>query len=98
MRTIAAVAALILSASAAMAEAPCENPLAPPCQKACAALGAKLILATRRAGVQPVSAADGAGTMGGALHLARRSGRSVDYIEGVPFPRLREAVRASCPR
>ena len=35
---------LLLSASAAMADAPCENPVAPVCQKACAVMGAKYVL------------------------------------------------------
>jgi hypothetical protein len=47
MKTLVAAVTLILSASAAMAEAPCQNPVAPECQKACAVMGAKYVLAMR---------------------------------------------------
>ena len=46
MKTLLAAATLILSASAAMAGAPCENPSAELCQKACAVMAAKFVLAT----------------------------------------------------
>lgn len=47
MKTLISAVALILSASTAMAEAPCQNPVAPACQKACAVMGAKYILLIR---------------------------------------------------
>jgi hypothetical protein len=98
MKTIAAAAALFLSASAALAEAPCENPVAPPCQKACAAMAAKLVLATRRPSLQPVSTgdADAVGTTEGVQKLARLSGLTIDELERMPLSGLRRAVVSYC--
>jgi hypothetical protein len=44
MKTLIAPLILVLMASSAMAEAPCENPHMLPCQKACAVMGAKFAL------------------------------------------------------
>jgi seryl-tRNA(Sec) selenium transferase len=47
MKILLAAVILVLTSSAAIAEAPCENPRTLPCQKACALMGAKFVLATR---------------------------------------------------
>ena len=44
MKILIAALSLALTASAAMAEAQCENPRAEPCRKACAVMGAKFVL------------------------------------------------------
>ena len=44
MKTLIVPVMLLLTASTAMAQAPCENPIAPSCQKACAIMGAKFAL------------------------------------------------------
>jgi hypothetical protein len=46
MKPLIPAIALILSASAALADAPCEDPSAQLCQKACAVMAAKFVLAT----------------------------------------------------
>lgn len=105
MRTLLAATALLLSASAAMAEAPCENPAAQICQKACAAMGAKYVLLLRErqlgAQVQPVRAGDPldrTGSLENAERLARLAGLSLDYIDGLPAGQISRAIAAYCPR
>jgi 4-pyridoxate dehydrogenase len=47
MKTALAAVTLLMTVSAALAEAPWENPSAPQCQKACALMGAKFALSMR---------------------------------------------------
>jgi hypothetical protein len=48
MKTLLAALILALTSSVAMGQAPCENPRTLPCQKACALMGAKFVLAMRK--------------------------------------------------
>jgi hypothetical protein len=107
MKTLIAAVALTLSASAAMAEAPCENPVAQACQKACAVMGAKYVLSVRRKDAQPAarvqavrvdSAEDNTGSLERAQHLARIAGLSLDYIDGLTLSQSKAAIAAYCPR
>jgi hypothetical protein len=103
MKTLVAATALLLSASAAMAEAPCQNPVAPSCQKACAVVGAKYVLAIRErslqagAHVQTVRA-DAGEPLASAQHLARLADLSLDYIDGLTVRQINGAIAAYCPR
>jgi hypothetical protein len=47
MKILLAAVILALTSSVAIAEAPCESPRTLPCQKACALMGAKFVLAMR---------------------------------------------------
>ena len=107
MKTLMAAVTLFLSASAAMAEAPCQNPVAPACQKACAAMGAKYVLSMRQQNLQshmPVRAIrvgdseDNAGSLENAERLARLAGLSRDYIDGLTAREISGAIAAYCPR
>jgi hypothetical protein len=107
MKTLLAAATLILSASAAMAGAPCENPSAELCQKACAVMAAKFVLATHpqsHATGTPVRAAwvdnsdDNPGSLENAQRLAASAGLSLDYINGMTLTQSRAAVLAYCPK
>ena len=102
MKMLMAAAVLVLSTSAAMAEAPCQNPVLLSCQKACAAMGAKLVLTTRKQNmsVRPVRAsdADSFGTLEDAERLARLSGLSLAYIDGLTVREVRAAIAGYCPR
>jgi len=105
MKTLLTAAALLLTASAAMAEAPCENPTAQICQKACAVMGAKYMLSVREqqlpARVRSVRAGDPldqTGSFENAERLARFAGLSLDYIDGLPVEQISRAVATYCPR
>jgi hypothetical protein len=52
MKTLIAPLILVLTASTAMAGAPCENPHMLPCQKACAVMGAKFALTMHEQAVE----------------------------------------------
>jgi hypothetical protein len=106
MKTLVAAVTLILSASTAMAEAPCENPAAELCQKACAVMGAKYVLMHQQssranASIHPVRAdmsADNPGWRENAERLATIAGLSLDYIDGLTLQQSKAAVAAYCPR
>lgn len=107
MKTPIAAAIFILSASAAMAEAPCQNPVASDCQKACAMIGAKYILLMREQSLQPGAhfqmvraeePADNPGSLENAQRLARIAGLTLDYIDGMTWPQSKATVAAYCPR
>jgi hypothetical protein len=103
MKMLVAAVTLILSASAAMAEAPCENPVSPPCEKACAAMGAKYVLWRReqdRPGVaqlQTVSA-NSESPLAAAHRLAGIAGLSLDYVDALSMRQVSQAVETYCPR
>jgi hypothetical protein len=103
MKTLIPALALILSAFAAMAEAPCQNPVVPACEKACAVMGAKYILWIRGrdlpagAQLQTVST-DSQDALASAQHLASFAGLSLDYIDGLPMQQVKQAIAAYCPR
>src|SRR5262249_20351111 len=107
MRTLIAAASLMLSASAAMAGAPCENPVSPPCQKACAVMGAKYVLALQGRGaplqarVQPARAGEPlarTASLVNAERLARFAGLSLDYINALSAEQIGRAIAAYCPK
>jgi hypothetical protein len=103
MKTLIAAVTLVLSASAAMAEAPCQSPVAPECQKACAVMGAKYVLWSRDrdlpAGAQLQTVSDdGQNPLAAAQRLAGYTGLSLDYIGGLPMQQVKQAVETYCPR
>ena len=106
MKTLMAAVTLILSASAAMAEAPCQNPISLPCQKACAVMGAKYVLSIReqnlQTGVQVKAVRAGnpfdRGDLAAAQRLASFAGLSLDYIDGLTMQQINGAIAAYCPR
>jgi hypothetical protein len=103
MKTPLAALTLILPVSAAMAEAPCQNPVAPECQKACAVMGAKYVLAMRsrtlQAGVRVQTVrADAEDPLANAQRLARFAGLSLDYIDGLTMRQVNGAIAEYCPR
>jgi hypothetical protein len=105
MKTLTAAAILLLSTSAAMAEAPCQSPQTPSCQKACAVMGAKFVLSMRKntppSHVQTVRTAapgDAEDSLEGAQRLARLAGLSLDYIEAMTVRDVNRGVAKSCPR
>ncbi len=107
MKTLVAATALLLSASAAMAEAPCQNPVASDCQKACAMIGAKYILSMREQSLPPGAhfqtvraeePADNPGSLENAQRLARIAGLTLDYIDGMTWPQSKAAIAAYCPQ
>jgi hypothetical protein len=107
MKPLLAALALILSASAALADAPCENPSTQLCQKACAVMAAKLVIATHprsHSAATPVRAAwadnsdDNPGSAENAQRLAGIAGLSLDYINGLTLQQSKAAVVAYCPK
>jgi hypothetical protein len=106
MKTLIAAVSLILSASAAMAEAPCQDPVTIPCQKACAVMGAKYVLSMReqslQANVQVKAVRVGnpldRGDLAAAQRLASFAGLSLDYIDGLTTQQINGAIAAYCPR
>jgi hypothetical protein len=105
MKTLIAAVTLLLTALPALAGAPCQNPLTPSCQKACAVMGAKFVLAARPQSlltpVQTVRAndtLDAGGAMDNARRLARLAGVSLDYIDGMTLQEINGAIAASCRR
>jgi hypothetical protein len=112
MKILMAAVILVLGASTAVAEAPCQNPLTPPCQRACAIMGAKYVLLMRQqtqqtpARVQTVragnpAAIDPAGPETGnplevAQRLARIAGLSLQYIDGMKLQEIKGAIAESC--
>ena len=103
MKVLVATVTLILSASAAMAEAPCQSPLGAECQKACAVMGAKYVLWRREqdrsaaAQLQTVSASSD-NPLAAARRLASFADLSIDYVDHLSMREVRQAVEASCPR
>ena len=103
MKTLVAAVVLILSASAAMAEAPCQSPAAVECQKACAVMGAKYVLWRRErdlpagAPLQTVSATS-ENPLAAARQLAGLAGLSLDYVDALSMQQVRQAVETYCPR
>jgi len=105
MKTLIAAITLMLAASAAMAAAPCQNPLTLPCQKACAAMGVKFVLSMREqtlgTRVRTVHVGDTRETveaMASAQQLARFAGLSLQYIDGMTLHDVSRAVDAYCAR
>ena len=103
MNPLIPAAILLLSASAAMADAPCENPVVPVCQKACAVMGAKYILWRReqdRPGVAQLQivSANSDNPLAAARRLASFAELSLDYVDGLSMGEVRRTVEASCPR
>lgn len=106
MKTLMAAVSLLLSASAALAGAPCQNPAVPACETACAALGAKLALSLRQQGAMPGGQVQKIGTgksldddgFAGAQRLAHLARLSLDYIGGMTVQQARGAVAAYCPK
>jgi hypothetical protein len=107
MKTLIAAATLILSVSAAMAQAPCEAPRAPACQKACAVMGAKFVLSMRdrsrgtRAPVQAVrmiDPVDSDPSLASAQRLASFAGLSLDYIDALTVQQISRAIVTYCPK
>lgn len=112
MKTLTAAAALILSATTAMAEAPCQNPRTTPCQQACAMMGAKYVLLLRQpaqqtpARVLPIRASNSlaiapaslvaGGSLEAAQRLAHIAGFSVEDIGGMKLPDISSAIAESC--
>ena len=94
---------LLLSASAAMADAPCQNPVVPACRKACAVMGAKYVLWRReqdRPGVAQLQivSANSDNPLAAARRLASFAGLSLEYVDGLSMNEVRRTVEASCPR
>jgi len=86
-----------------MADAPCQNPVVPACQKACAVMGAKYVLAMRertlQAGIRVQTVrADAGEPLANAQYLARFAGLSIDYIDGLTVRQINGAIAAYCPR
>lgn len=103
MKTPMAAMALLLSASAAMAEAPCQSPVGLECQKACAVMGAKYVLWRREqdrpAAVQlQTVSANSDSPLAAARRLAGFAGLSIDYVDNLSMRAVRQAVEATCPR
>lgn len=107
MKPLIPALAFILSASAALAEAPCENPSTQLCQKACAVLATKFVLAAHpqnHSAATPVRAAwgdnsdDNPGSAEIAQRLAGIAGLSLDYINALPLQQSKAAVVAYCPK
>ena len=103
MKMLVAAVTLMLSASAAIAEAPCQSPVGLECQKACAVMGAKYVLWRREqdrpaaAQLQTVSASSD-NPLAAARRLASLAGLSIDYVDNLSMGEVRQAVEASCPR
>jgi hypothetical protein len=103
VKTLISAMVLLLSASAAMAEAPCQNPVATACQKACAVMGAKYVLAMREQNLQAgariqIVRADAEKPLASAQHLARFADLSLDYIDGLTVREISGAIAAYCPK
>jgi hypothetical protein len=100
MKTLISVAALLLSASTAMAEAPCENPVTPACRQACAAMGAKYVLLMREPNLLTAVRvqADNVGSLDNTQRLARFAGLSLPYIASLTVQQINGAIALSCPR
>jgi len=100
MKTLIVAVALILVASIAMAEAPCQNPVAPVCRKSCAVIGAKFILTMREQTLTtPVREQnDKVGSIEKAQRLARLAGLSLYYIDNLTVPQINRALAIFCPR
>jgi hypothetical protein len=105
MKILIAALTLALTASAAMAEAPCENPSALPCRKACAVMGARFALSMREQALEMRAATpkldltsfDTDETLAGARRLASFAGLSLRYIDAMTLPEIRRAVNEYCP-
>ena len=99
MKTLIA-AIFALSASSALAQAPCENPTALPCQKACAVIGAKLVLAERQNAGATVrlTTLSSESAPDSAQRLARLAGVSLIDIDRMTLRDASDGVANSCPR
>ena len=101
MKTLIAALMIALTASSAMAEAPCESPPTLPCQKACAAMGAKFVMSMRQdrqnaINVVKSSATYSAGMVERARHLAGFAGVSLQDIDRMTLHDLAGAVGEYC--
>jgi hypothetical protein len=100
MKTLISVVALLLSASTAVAEAPCENPVTLACRQACAVMGAKHVLSMREP--NPLTTVrvqtDDVGSLDSAQRLARFAGLSLPYIARLTVQKINGAIASSCPR
>jgi hypothetical protein len=105
MKMLITAMTLALTASAAMAEARCENPRAEPCRKACAVMGARFALSMREQALEMRAATpkldltsfDTDETLVGARRLAYFAGLSLQYIDAMTLPEIRRAVDEYCP-
>jgi hypothetical protein len=99
MRTLISAVALLLSTATGMAEAPCENPVAPACQKACAVMGAKYVLSIREQSLPtpPRVQIGNAGSLESAQRLARFAGLPLLYIDGLTVPQIKRGIALYCP-
>ena len=100
MKTLIAIVALLLSASTAVAEAPCENPVTPACQKACAVMGAKYVLLKHEPNLLTTARVqtDNVGSLDIAQRLVRFAGLSLPYIASLTVQQINGAITLSCPR
>ncbi len=103
MKLFVAAVTLIVSTSAAMAEAPCESPATSSCRQACAVMGAKYVLWQRErdttAGATFQTVSDNSENPLAAAHrLAGMAGLSLDYVDALSMREVRQAVEAYCPR
>jgi hypothetical protein len=104
MKMLMAALILALTSSVAMGQAPCENPRALPCQKTCALMGAKFVLAMREQILEieqlsretasrarlVVSAADGTNTWQMLENARRLAGFAGVSLQEVDRMRLRD--------
>jgi hypothetical protein len=100
MKTLISVVALLLSASTAVAEAPCKNPVTLACRQTCAVMGAKYVLLMRDPNLPttvPVQT-DNVGSLDNAERLARFAGLSLPYIASLTVQQIHGAIALSCPR
>lgn len=100
MKTLIAVVALLLSASTAVAEAPCENPVTLACRQGCAVMGAKYVLMMREPNLLTTVRVqtDNVGPLENAQRLARFAGLSLPYIASLTMQQINGAIAFSCPR
>ena len=100
MKTLIAATIFALSASSALAQAPCENPTALPCQKACAVIGAKLVLAERQnAGAMVrLTTLSSEGAPDSAQRLAHLAGVSLIDIDRMTLRDASDGVAKYCRR
>ena len=100
MKALISVVALLLSASTAVAEAPCENPVTLACRQACAVMGAKYVLLMRESNLPTTVRVhtDNVGSLDNAQRLARFAGLSLPYIASLTVQQINGAIALSCPR
>jgi hypothetical protein len=100
MKALISVVALLLSASTAVAEAPCENPATLACRQACAVMGAKYVLLMREPNLPTTVRlqTDNVGSLDNAQRLARFAGLSLPYIASLTVQQINGPIALSCPR